>query len=404
VRLGRLAARVAGGEIEERARGLLLVVFLQGVAWGGQVSYFGLWALRDLGASQRQLGLALAVAAVASVTTGFLSGRVYDRIGRRGPTLAGSFCMPLVAFALGFVAPHVLAGFVLMALVYGGGGVLYTCNQATIADLFEGEARVQAFASLRVVQNAGVIFGPLLAALFLHVSWKTLFLGTGAIALVAALLAVRLVPATHGERPDAKGARAGSLSALLRSRAFVALFAAATLTGMVYIAYETLLPISLVQTHGVSPTTWGILLALNPIAVVLFQLRLSRKVANTRQMTRLAIGIAAMALPFLLVQVSTAIPLVVALLLVFVVGEMLWVPTSQALVARIAPAGTRGAFLGAIGSSQTIAASLGPLIGLQLRSGFGDSVMWIWVAAAGAAAIASYALAVQYSGRGASPS
>jgi MFS family permease len=402
--LGGLAARLAGGEIEERARGLLFVVFLQGVAWGGQVSYFGLWALRDLGASQRQLGVALAVAALASVATGFASGRISDRIGRRGPTILGSFCMPVFAFALAFAAPHVLLGFVLMALIYAGGGVLYTCNQATIADLFEDESRAHAFASLRVVQNAGVIFGPLLAALFLRLSWKTVFLGTGAIALVAALLALQLVPATHGERAASETARGGSLGALLRSRAFLALFAAATLSGLVYISYETLLPISLVQTHGVSPSTWGVLLALNPVVVVLFQLRISRRVAGTGQTMRLALGIALMALPFLLVQVSTAIPLVVVLLLVFVVGEMLWVPTSQALISRIAPAGTRGAFLGAIGASQPIAASLGPLVGLQLRSSFGDTVMWLWVAAAGAVAIASYALAVRYSGRDASPS
>ena len=37
-----------------------------------------------------------------------------------------------------------------------------------------------------------------------------------------------------------------------------------TFSTLVYVAYETVLPISLVDSHGVAPSTWGFLVVVNP--------------------------------------------------------------------------------------------------------------------------------------------
>ena len=55
---------------------------------------------------------------------------------------------------------------------------------------------------------------------------------------------------------------------------------------------------------------------------------------------------------------------------------MLWVPTSQAVVAMLAPKDIRGAYMGAFGSAPAIGFALSPLIGLQVRNSFGDDVTW----------------------------
>jgi dipeptide/tripeptide permease len=68
---------------------------------------------------------------------------------------------------------------------------------------------------------------------------------------------------------------------------------------------------------------------------------------------------------------------VAAVIFVFVIGEMLWIPTSQAVVARIAPADIRGAYIGAFGSTFAIGFALTPFIGLQVRGAAGDAAMWI---------------------------
>ena len=62
--------------------------------------------------------------------------------------------------------------------------------------------------------------------------------------------------------------------------------------------------------------------------------------------------------------------------LVFVVGEMLWVPTSQAVAAAFAPDDIRGAYMGVFGGSSQTAWAVTPFLGLQVRSAFGDAAMW----------------------------
>jgi LPXTG-motif cell wall-anchored protein len=69
-----------------------------------------------------------------------------------------------------------------------------------------------------------------------------------------------------------------------------------------------------------------------------------------------------------------------------VIGEMLWVPTSQAVVAELAPADIRGAYMSAFGSAPAIGFALASLIGLQVRNSFGDDATWTLFAALGVVA------------------
>jgi predicted MFS family arabinose efflux permease len=73
-------------------------------------------------------------------------------------------------------------------------------------------------------------------------------------------------------------------------------------------------------------------------------------------------------------------------IIVFVIGEMLWVPTSQAVVAALAPPDIRGAYMGVFGATWGVGWALTPFLGLQIRHAWGDSTMWFVIAALGVAA------------------
>ena len=70
-------------------------------------------------------------------------------------------------------------------------------------------------------------------------------------------------------------------------------------------------------------------------------------------------------------------------IILFVFGEMLWVPTSQAVVAALAPTDLRGAYMGAFGGTWSVGWALTPFLGLQVREAYGDAVMWTAVATVG---------------------
>ncbi len=118
-----------------------------------------------------------------------------------------------------------------------------------------------------------------------------------------------------------------------------------------------------------------------PALVTLVQLRLIRWTARVPAALKLGVAMPLMGLPFLLLPVSAAIPVIVVVVVVFVIGEMLWIPTSQAAVASFAPADIRGAYMGFFGASWSIAWALGPFLGLQVRTNWGDTTMWFCTAA-----------------------
>jgi predicted MFS family arabinose efflux permease len=84
--------------------------------------------------------------------------------------------------------------------------------------------------------------------------------------------------------------------------------------------------------------------------------------------------------------VNGSVPVIAFVIVLFVIGEMLWVPTSQAVVAALAPADIRGAYMGAFGGTWSVGWALTPFLGLQVRAAYGDATMWMCVAAVGVVA------------------
>ena len=158
---------------------------------------------------------------------------------------------------------------------------------------------------------------------------------------------------------------------------------------------EIVLPVSLVDGFGYAPAAWGFLVWINPLLVTLFQLRLTRATAFVSPAPKLVTALLVMGLPYLLLVYSHAVWAVIAVVVIFVIGEMLWVPTSQAVVASLAPRDIRGAYMGAFGSAPAIGFALSPLIGLQGRNSFGDDATWTMFACLGvvAAVLGGLALA-----------
>jgi dipeptide/tripeptide permease len=152
---------------------------------------------------------------------------------------------------------------------------------------------------------------------------------------------------------------------------------------MTYMVSETLLPISVTTTHHLAPAAWGFLMILNPISVTLFQLRLTRRTARVPPSVKLALAMFMMGLPFLLLNWNASIPVVALVIAIFVTGEMLWVPASQAVIAALSPADIRGAYMGAFNGTGSVGWALTPFLGLQVRHLYGDATMWWCVASVG---------------------
>jgi MFS family permease len=379
-RLQALLRRVFGGEIDRPLLPIVAVTLSGSIAGGMLWVFIGIWAVKRLDASNAQLAFGYLGAALSGAIGGYLGGHLSDRLGRRPLILAGWAIGPLVPLGALLVGTHLYWGIALLTSLGLFGSVGNAANQALVPDLVPPERHEAGYAAVRVVQNLGVTIGPPLGGLLLlGQNWTRFFLGTAVAALVPLLLAIRFIPRRGRFAPEAASER-GSFRTIVRDRIFLLFFVSGSFSTLVYVAYEVVLPISLVSSHGLAPSTWGFLVIVNPAMVTLFQMRLTARTAHVPASVKLSSAILLMGLPFLALTQTGALAVVAAVIFVFVIGEMLWIPTSQAVVARIAPAAIRGAYIGAFGSSWAIGWALTPFVGLQVRGFAGDAAMWVMFA------------------------
>ena len=373
--LKRLPRLIWGDDVEPALRPLLIVGFVGSLAGSATWTFVGIWAIDELQASSSQLGLYFVAAAVISASMGYLGGHVSDHLGRRPVILVGWGLTAFVPLSWTLVDdyPTALPLLLLMSLF---GPIAMAATQALVADVVRAERHEHAYASLRVANNLGVTLGPPVGgALLLTGNYDVLWTGVTVIGGLVLFLAWRLLPARGDYAPEEPPAR-GSFGVIRRDGAFLLFLAAMVLAHLVYFAFEAVLPIAAVDSYGLTPAAWGFLVIVNPLLVTLFQLRLTRRVERYPAAPKFALAMLLMGWPFLLLSLNSSVAVIALVILIFVLGEMLWIPTSQAIAAGLAPADLRGAYMGAFSSTSSAGFALGPFIGLQVRGGFGDTAMW----------------------------
>jgi len=394
MRAARALARLIWGEnVDRPLRPVLGVTLASSAAGSGLWSFMAIWAVEELGAKS-QLPYVYLVGAVFAGLSGFLGGYLSDRIGRRRVILVGQGALAIYPLVLLALSDSMWAALVALTLAGVFGSLGGSVAQAMVADLVPPDRHEAAYSSVRVAANLGVVLGPPLGGLMLVLgSWSALFPTVAVLSALAWVIAWRYLPHRGEFSPEGPPQR-GSLATILRDRAFLLFLGSAVFAWLVYVAYEVVLPVSLVDGFGYEPSAWGFLVWINPLLVTLFQVRLTRATAGVPSAPKLVVALLVMGLPYLLLVASQSVLAVVTVVVVFVIGEMLWVPTSQAVVAELAPADIRGAYMGAFGSAPAIGFALAPLIGFQVRNSFGDDATWTLFAALGVVAAALGGLAL----------
>jgi predicted MFS family arabinose efflux permease len=377
-----LVRQIFGGSADRRVRPVIAITFAYALFSTFWV-YVGVFAVKGLGAAAGDVGLLFLLTAPPAAVANYASGAFSDRLGRRG-LISASFAASAVNMTvLWLVGQRVAVAFVLIVLQGVLGAPAYSLDRVLVADFVpEPDLREAAYAAVRVANNLGILVGPPLAALLIHLrGWSAFLLGLVGVAIVGAAVTVRVVP-RHAARAPADRPPVGALRLLGHDRPFVLLLISTLLGFAIYVGYETVLPVVAVSAYGLASSTWGLLLVIAPLLVVTGQLRLTRATADVDAGVRLAAAMLLMGVPFLALIADPSVAVIAAVIVVFVVGEMLWIPTSQALAAELAPAARRGTYFGALAAMTGPAWTLVPLIALQLRTAVGVAAVWMFFAIA----------------------
>jgi predicted MFS family arabinose efflux permease len=399
-RLRLLGESVLGGGVDRRVLPVAGFTLIYSASFSTFWVYVGIYAVKGLHWPSSRVGLLFLVTAPAAAVANYLSGHISDRVGRKGPVIASFLASAANVIALALLGDRIVIAFALIVLQGVIGAPAYSLDRVLVADFVPREDdREAGYATVRIAGNLGIFVGPPFAALLIFLGgWSFFLVGIAVLGLSGAVLTIAFLPGV-GAQVEHGFAEAGSLRLVLRDRPYVLLLLSTLLAFTTYCGFETVLPVIAVTGYGLAPSTWGLLVVISPLLVVLFQLRLTRAGARIPAAKRLAAGILLMGLPFLALVPSGNAAVIASVIVVFVVGEMIWVPTSQAVAAQLAPAAARGTYFGALAAMTGPAWTLAPFIALRLRAHAGAGVVWILFAAVAVAGAAAGLAAVRAGAR-----
>ena len=391
---GRLLARALfGGGLDRRVAPIVPVSFTYSASFSTFWVYVGIYAVKGLHWPASRVGLLFLASAPAAAVANYLSGRISDRTGRKPLIVVSFLASSANLLLLAWLGGTTALAFMLIVVQGVIGAPAYSLDRVLVADLVhDDESREPAYASVRVATNLGTLVGPPLGALLVFVAgWTAFLLGIAVLGVVGAAFAIALLPPAHA---IAEAREPSSLRTVVRNRPFSLLLLSTLLAFTDYCGFETVLPVLAVSAYGLAPSTWGLLVIISPALVVLAQLRLTRASSRIPPASRLAGATLLMGLPFLALLASNHVAVIAAVIVVFVIGEMVWMPTSQAVAAQLAPPHARGTYFGALAAMTGPAWTLAPFVAFQLRAHAGVGSVWLLFAAIAVASAAAGAAAV----------
>ncbi|RJK98317.1 MFS transporter [Vallicoccus soli] len=392
--------------VDPVARLLVLTMLAFNVGFFMVLPFLAVHLGEDLGLAAGTVGLLLGLRTASQQGLFLLGGTLADHLGTRPVVLTG-----IVVRIAGFVllgAAQGLGGVVAGVVLVGVAGALFTpAVEAALArttqERGDGPSRSEVFALNGVCSQVGTLLGPALGTALLLAGFRASCLVAAAVFAGVLAVHLRLLPR---DAPAHRGAPVlAGWGEVLRDRPFL-LFAAASCGYLAtYHQLYLALPLELARSTG-SDAAVGPFFVGASLLVVLAQLPLTRWAERRLGTVRsLVLGFIALAAGALLVaavrqaQPGASGALVAAaggFVLLLTLGQMLLLPVTRDVVARLAAGRHLGARYGLLSTAGGVAVlASGALVGRAFDAGGAAgparALPWLLVAAlpaAGAVAVA----------------
>jgi MFS family permease len=361
---------------------LVGVGFVDGIGGTLLFPFFALYITSKFGVGMTEAGILLSIFSLTGLLGSMVGGALTDKFGRKSIMLFGIVFSAVSALSMGLV--NSLAAFYVLAVVVGlFSNVGGPANQAMIADILPEKQRATGFGIMRVSGNLTWIIGPTIGGLVQSAanSYLPLFIIDTVMSLIVAALVYRFVTETKPEAKENvpqeslwKTVR-GYLD-VLKNKIYLAFIAVSILMLLVYSQMYSSLSVFMVDHRSFSARDYAMLLSVSAVLVILTQFSISRKIKDHPPMLMMAFGAFFYMIGFTMFGFVQPLWLFAVAILIITVGEMIVVPTGQALVARFAPEDMRGRYMATYGLAWTIPQMVGPIGAGLIMDNYDPN--WVW--------------------------
>ena len=364
---------------------LLLASYVDNIGRSAVVVFFALYVTQRFGVGMAEAGALIGLFGISGLAGSALGGALTDHFGRRSVIIFGLVSSALATLSFAFIPTlNLFYPVILIAGLFSNIGG--PAQQAMVADLLPEEKRSQGFGVWRVVANLGWLTGPIVGGFLAEFSIAMIFGLDALLSSIAAIIVLLAISETYvrAERPQTSPRR-GLASAFAGYRhviadfGFVLFLIPCLLATVAYQQSYATLTVYLRDIHQLTEQAVGSIFSLDALFVVLLQFWVIRITQKRSPYLMLALGTAFSAIGLGLYGVVLGYPLFVTARLVIATGEMIWMPTGQALASRFAPEDMRGRYMAIFGLTFGIAAAVAPWLGGLVLDNLDPR--WVWLGA-----------------------
>jgi MFS family permease len=343
---------------------------------GGFVYPFLVLYLTGRGFTFEQASRIVALFGAGSFAGALLGGRLADRIGRRRALLVSLFGGAAAMLALGLSEhPAAIAAWTfVLALIQD---MYRPVVNAIVADVVPPADRARAYNLQYWAINCGFAIASVLAGTMASRNFLWLFVGDAATTFACGILMWLKVPETQPGRgaERAPSSQPGDLFVPFRDGVFTAFILVAFLTALLFFQAHLGLPVDMLA-HGLSASTYGWVIAINGVMIVLFQPFAPRATAGRPRSVVMAVTVVLIGAGFGTFGLNTSLWGYIAGVVIFTAGEILQAGIGPSIVSDLAPVRLRGTYQGVFHMAWGLASLVGPWAAGVVMDAHGAKVLW----------------------------
>ncbi len=339
--------------------------------------FISLYLTQQRGFEITTAGRILSLYGIGSAIGSYLGGWVSDKIGTDRAMFASLVSSGFAFLWLGWQTdPWAITGGVFLLSVLSE-SFRPMCMAAT-AQRSPARLRVRAFALLRLAANLGVGIGPAVGGVLALYDYRALFLVDAATCWAAALIVLRL-PKPGPESPDTASDTSGRAGSPWKDGPFLCLLLLVMLLALSFFQIFSTLPLYFREIYHFREDTIGLLLALNALIIVLFEMVLIHHAERHDRMFLVGIGSFLVCFGFALMPLGSGVIYAAFTVAVWTLGEMLALPLMNAVVADRAGSANRGRYMGLYTMAFSVAFIVAPAAGTWVYERLGPDALWYLV-------------------------
>jgi MFS family permease len=311
-----------------------------------------------------------------------IGGALADRFGRRKLILFGLVFSALSSLSFG-LAGVLSTLYILIVIVGLLSRIANPAYDALLADILPEAKRQEGFGITRVAFNYAWIIGTAAGGLIASRSFLALFIVDAVLSLAVAVILYRFLPETRPVvQPDEKKPQESLLHTLagyrlvLRDLAYIGFTVAGMLFLIVYQQQYSALPVFLRDVHGISSQSYGVMLSIAGLEVILFQIWISRTIRTYPPFMVMLFGTLFFIAGFTLIGLVRSVPMFVLAIVIITIGEMITFPTNRVIAANFAPVEMRGRYMAIYDLGWAVPSTLGPAAAGLILDHYNPHLLW----------------------------